>query len=87
MTPTTHQSNNLTLTPPEGVSEEDCQTIRATTGVCDLPSGEQAAYVACFWKPNAAELELLNQGRSVVVMHWGTRVVPHSVAVSAEEKP
>lgn len=87
MEATTHPTNNLTLTPPPGVGDQDCATISATVFKDVLPSGQEIDGIACFWKPNAEELAMLNQGNDVVVMFWGTRVVPHSVTVASKEAP
>lgn len=80
MYPTTHPSNNVTFTPPEGVPEEEVMTIKGT-----ILEEDGKKVVMTFWKPHPDELKLLNEGHDVVLI-FHTDVCPvHAVAVATKE--
>lgn len=78
MDPVRHPTNNMALTPPKGVSEEECQTLYATSGTID---GHRAVW--SFWKPTPEELAALNEGKPVVFGVWGDKHPPIYLGVEA----
>lgn len=78
MEPIRHPSNNMELLPPPGVSEEECQTLYATSGSVD---GRRVVW--SFWKPTPEELAALNEGKPVVFGVWGDKHPPVYLGVEA----
>lgn len=75
---------NITLTPPHGVSEENCYVMRAYKGTMSIPvEGAPEPVVVPFimgaWKPNREELEALNNGYSIAVRFWGSEWPPVAI--------
>lgn len=80
MTPTTHHTNNITFSPPEGMTEEECSTIRGTIIEED---GQQM--LVTFWKPDAEELAWLNAGQAVALTFYAGRCPVHAVSVATAD--
>lgn len=81
MTPHQHPTNNDVLGAPRGVSIEDC-TALAITRVQFGPGGPPG--VASFWRPDTAELQLLNAGASVRLSIHGNTHAPVYVGVDGD---
>ena len=71
MDPIRHHSNNVALRPPEGVSEEECQTLYATRGTV-----EGRPCIWSFWQPTPDELTALSEGKPVLLGMWGDNHPP-----------
>lgn len=78
MHPIRHPTNDTAFHPPEGVSEEECQTLYATTGELN---GHRCVW--SFWTPTADELAALNAGRPVILGVWGDTHPPVYLGVEA----
>lgn len=66
--------------PPRGVADEDCSTAQMLIGRQTLPGFPGRAQYAYF-RPSAAELELLNAGGFLEMCQLGQVVQPFSLAV------
>lgn len=77
MTPTTHPSNNHSFGPPEGMTEEQCSTVRATVA---MDNGNPVIFT--FWKPDEDELRMLLEGKAVAVGFYGGSCPVHSVGIA-----
>lgn len=77
MTPRQHPTSCRVLRPPPGATIDECVPLAITD--TELPPYGPA--VASFWYPDAAELELLNEGRGVCVVIAGRTHPPMSVGV------
>lgn len=67
MLPIDFEGSNLTLTPPVGVEEEDCQSMRAWYG----PDDNGHHHFMTMWQPNREDLEALNAGRPIIMKTYG----------------
>lgn len=68
-----HSSNNMLLGKPE--DSQNIETMPATMWVGD----DGSVTVASFWRPEPAELAMLNAGGSVVLYVWGTMHPPVAI--------
>jgi hypothetical protein len=68
MNPIYHDSNNMVLGPPTGVSKEDCATITATMVLDD----QQQPMIQTYWKPSPEELAQLNANGHVILCVFGS---------------
>ncbi len=75
-----HPFCNTALTPPLGMTEDECRTLHIYR---ELPTEEQPHHaVTSFWTPEPAELETLNSGGSVMLRILGHTHPPLSMRVS-----
>lgn len=75
-----HKSNNAVLGAPSGVSIDECRALPITRVV--FAGGDQAC--VSFWRPTAAELQLLRQGHPLRLCVMGTTHPPLSVGVDGD---
>lgn len=77
---TQHRTNNSVLGAPPGATIDECCALPITR--VQFTEGEQAC--VSFWRPSAAELELLKAGRAVRLCVMGTTHAPISVGVDGD---
>lgn len=75
-----HRTNNAVLGAPPGATIEDCGALPITR--VQFAEGDQAC--VSFWRPSAAELELLKAGKPVRLCVMGTTHAPISVGVDGD---
>lgn len=78
---TQHRTNNSVLGAPPGATIEDCGALPITR--VQFADGSNAC--VSFWRPSAAELELLQAGRHVRLCVMGTTHAPISLGVDGDE--
>jgi hypothetical protein len=75
-----HPSNNQVLLPPKGATAEDCKPLPVTV----TQDQEGRTVTVSFWKPDAAEMKLLQAGKPVMLFVWATsNLAPVWVGVEA----
>lgn len=81
MTPTNFPQANRVLSPPADLDERQCGSIPAYVGEVQPGSSlDGASIVVVAWRPNAAELAVLNAGGNVFLSCIGG-LVPHLLSV------
>lgn len=75
MKPIDFENANITLGPPLGVPEEECQSIRALAETQQL-GNRQVNTITTVWMPSAEDLEAFNAGRPLVMTIWSTQFPP-----------
>lgn len=75
-----HKSNNAVLGAPAGASIDECRALPITRVV--FAGGDQAC--VSFWRPNAAELQLLSNGQPLRLCVMGATHPPLSVGVDGD---
>ena len=85
MNPIKHPSNNARLTPPPGITEEQCVTLHITRVSHQHPTqpDKLMAGVISYWQPSPEELAALNAGNPLFLSFWGATHPPVAVGVEA----
>lgn len=84
MNPIKHHTSNAELSPPAGVSEDECSTLPITRIMYDMPGGNSMPGVVSYWQPSAEQLALLNAGKPVFLSFWGVTHPPVAVGVEGD---
>lgn len=83
MMPVEFEEANITFTPPDGMTEDQCQRIRAYRGTVTSPSPvEGMPIVVTAWKPNDEEIKDLLRGKPVYIAMLSSAPCPHMLTTN-----
>lgn len=85
MTPIKFNEATTTFGAPTDLSESQCSKIPAYIGTVEKGSVEGSPIIVTAWKPNSAELEVLQAGGSVFVSFLSSGLPPHLLTTSFPE--
>lgn len=82
MRPIQHKSNNLILSPPKNLTNDECKILAVTV----IQYGNGILGMDSYWIPTPEELKKLSEGYKVKLSVLGTSLPPVRIGVESESE-